>query len=257
MSLIFSFYTLQVYQCFQGVSKRITGIRWVDPLNANPTKYSNSFKQFAGSLPTNCLSMLDHFVGLNGLYAAAKQEFHYCKLFTLHQKVFFEGVCHCVCVCLWLLHLFVENLTFLWKMYINKSVLQKIWFSLSSVWEETIIKSSYTAVTVMLSWLAKLMNFCGGSEAVLKNQVSGFNNIKLTDMYFSEIFLFWNLGIYLWPKVSHWSQICSAYEPACIWIWLYLKFYQQNCKYNTHWVTNGKSGTEGILAINNVHWTFF
>ena len=105
-------------------------------------------------------------------------------------------------------------------------------------------------------WLFS-MNFCGGSEAVLKNQVSGFNNIKLTDMHFSEIFLFWNLGIYLWPKVSHWSQICSAYEPACIWIWLYLKFYQQNCKYNTHWVTNGKSGTEGILAINNVHWTFF
>ena len=163
----------------------------------------------------------------------------------------FVIVCVSVCGCFifsWKIWLFSERC---------KSVLQKIWFSLSSVWEETIIKSSYTAVTVMLSWLAKLMNFCGGSEAVLKNQVSGFNNIKLTDMHFSEIFLFWNLGIYLWPKVSHWSQICSAYEPACIWIWLYLKFYQQNFKYNTHWVTNGKSGTEGILAINNVHWTFF
>ena len=36
----------------------------VNPLNANPTKRSNTLKQFVGKLPTNCLSMLDHFVGL-------------------------------------------------------------------------------------------------------------------------------------------------------------------------------------------------
>ena len=40
------------------------------PLNASPTKWSNTFKQFAGKLPTNCLSVSDHFVGLalKGIY---------------------------------------------------------------------------------------------------------------------------------------------------------------------------------------------
>ena len=33
-------------------------------LNANPTKWSNTLKQFVGNLPTNCLCVLDHFVGL-------------------------------------------------------------------------------------------------------------------------------------------------------------------------------------------------
>ena len=36
----------------------------VNPLSANPTKWSNTLKQFVGFLPTNCLSVFDHFVGL-------------------------------------------------------------------------------------------------------------------------------------------------------------------------------------------------
>ena len=35
-----------------------------NPLRANPTKWSNTLKQFVGILPTNCLSVFDHFVGL-------------------------------------------------------------------------------------------------------------------------------------------------------------------------------------------------
>ena len=35
-----------------------------NPLSANPTKWSNTLKQFVGNFPTNCLSMFDHFVGL-------------------------------------------------------------------------------------------------------------------------------------------------------------------------------------------------
>ena len=34
------------------------------PLSANPTKWSNKLKQFFGNLPTNCLSVFDHFVKL-------------------------------------------------------------------------------------------------------------------------------------------------------------------------------------------------
>ena len=36
----------------------------INPLSANPTKWSNTLKQFVGNFPTNCLSVFDHFVGL-------------------------------------------------------------------------------------------------------------------------------------------------------------------------------------------------
>ena len=35
-----------------------------NPLNANPTKWSNTLKQFVGKLPANCLIVFDQFVGL-------------------------------------------------------------------------------------------------------------------------------------------------------------------------------------------------
>ena len=34
----------------------------LNPLNANPTKWANTLKQFVGKLPMNCLSVFDHFV---------------------------------------------------------------------------------------------------------------------------------------------------------------------------------------------------
>ena len=34
------------------------------PLSDNPTKWSNTLKQFVGKLPMNCLCVFDHFVGL-------------------------------------------------------------------------------------------------------------------------------------------------------------------------------------------------
>ena len=40
----------------------------LNPLSANPTKWSNTLKQFVG-MQTNCLSVFDHFVilALKGL----------------------------------------------------------------------------------------------------------------------------------------------------------------------------------------------
>ena len=35
-----------------------------NPLSANPTKWPNTLKQFVGKLPTNRLSVFDHFVKL-------------------------------------------------------------------------------------------------------------------------------------------------------------------------------------------------
>ena len=41
----------------------------INPLNANPTKWSDTLKQFVSNLPTNCLSVFYHFVilALKGL----------------------------------------------------------------------------------------------------------------------------------------------------------------------------------------------
>ena len=43
----------------------------IKPLSANPTKWSNTLKQFVGKLPTNCLNVFHHFVklALKGLKA--------------------------------------------------------------------------------------------------------------------------------------------------------------------------------------------
>ena len=37
---------------------------YINPLSANFTKWSNILKQFVSNLPTNGLSVFDHFVGL-------------------------------------------------------------------------------------------------------------------------------------------------------------------------------------------------
>ena len=36
----------------------------LNPLNAKLTKWPNTLKQFVGNLPTNCLSVFGHFLGL-------------------------------------------------------------------------------------------------------------------------------------------------------------------------------------------------
>ena len=36
----------------------------LNPLSANPEKWSNTVKQIVGNLPTICLSVFDHFMNL-------------------------------------------------------------------------------------------------------------------------------------------------------------------------------------------------
>ena len=38
-----------------------TNVSQVNPLSTNPTKWSNTLKQFVGKLRKNCLSVFDHF----------------------------------------------------------------------------------------------------------------------------------------------------------------------------------------------------
>ena len=45
-------------------SKNLCDAVKFNPLNANPTKWSNTLKQFVAKLQTNCLSVFDHFLKL-------------------------------------------------------------------------------------------------------------------------------------------------------------------------------------------------
>ena len=47
----------------------------VNPFSINPTRWSNTLKQFVGKLSTDCLSLFDHFVGLvlKGLKSSPSQ----------------------------------------------------------------------------------------------------------------------------------------------------------------------------------------
>ena len=73
-----------------------------NPLNANFTKWSNTFKQIAGNLPTNCLSVFDHFVGLvlKGLKSVQVAWIH------LHLKRTLPYVLHIILLSWFFLHLF-------------------------------------------------------------------------------------------------------------------------------------------------------
>ena len=53
----------------------------LNPLNANPEKWSNTLKQIVGNLPTICLSVFDHFMnlalkGLNKMHVKTKEWFY-------------------------------------------------------------------------------------------------------------------------------------------------------------------------------------
>ena len=68
----------------------------LNPLSTNPTEWSNTLKQFVGKLPTNCLSVFDHFMklALKGLTLWLEVTFQ--NLITSSWTVTFstyEGVC--------------------------------------------------------------------------------------------------------------------------------------------------------------------
>ena len=57
----------------------------LNTLSSNPTEWSNTLKQFVGKLPTNCLSLFDHFVGLplKG-FKKVTQKKYYVLLLTIN-----------------------------------------------------------------------------------------------------------------------------------------------------------------------------
>ena len=68
-----------------------------NPLNTNPTKWSNTLKQFVGKLSTNWLSVFDHFVKLAlkalGFSACPRQILDFARLnliFYYYYYYYFE-----------------------------------------------------------------------------------------------------------------------------------------------------------------------
>ena len=57
----------------------ISEINLINPLSANPEKWSNTLKQIVGNLPTICLSVFDHFMNLafKGLRYKFQKRFKY------------------------------------------------------------------------------------------------------------------------------------------------------------------------------------
>ena len=53
-------------------------MKFVNPLSANPTKWTNTVKQFVGKLPMNCLSVFDRFekLALKGLGTLKNVKLH-------------------------------------------------------------------------------------------------------------------------------------------------------------------------------------
>ena len=59
----FTVNNLGEYTVKKSSSEELNGISQLNPLSANPTKWSSTIKQFVVKLPTSCLSVFDQFVG--------------------------------------------------------------------------------------------------------------------------------------------------------------------------------------------------
>ena len=87
----------------QTLSRQVNGYRSSHPevffkkgvlknLNANPTKYPNTPKQFVGNLSMNCLNVFDHSVNLafKGLRIAENSQEKTCAFLTKLQATTFN-----------------------------------------------------------------------------------------------------------------------------------------------------------------------
>ena len=63
-SFLLTFPVKAVSQMFDRVLNTLLICIYVNPFSANFTKWLNTPKQIVGNLPTNCLSVFDHFAGL-------------------------------------------------------------------------------------------------------------------------------------------------------------------------------------------------
>ena len=76
-------------------------------LSTNPTKWSNTLKQFVGNLSTNCLSVFDYFVGL--ALKGIKSQTPLSLISTVGEKHLMLWLRNCVTFSFYLLPTFLQN----------------------------------------------------------------------------------------------------------------------------------------------------
>ena len=76
----------------QGQSSVFHYLMAFNSLSTNPTKWPNTLKQFVGSLPTNCLSVFDHFMNL-AVKGLSSSQSHICySLLDTRSNIFGQNL---------------------------------------------------------------------------------------------------------------------------------------------------------------------
>ena len=95
-------------------------------LSVNPTKWPNILKQLVGNLPTNCLSVFDHFVKLalkDLIFRTILTVYSILLMLIMHTKTGFP------------------NLMLVWTGKVNK------------IWTEKVIRRMFTLLTIYFAML--------------------------------------------------------------------------------------------------------
>ena len=107
----------------------------INSLSANFTKMSNTLKQFIDNLPTNCLSVFDHFVGLalKGLRTTS------CTF-----SLYFFVQCK-RCWISWTINPFVSNVPFLYPLKTSENLKVNLTFMKPDIYETQAIRNNVAA----------------------------------------------------------------------------------------------------------------
>ena len=89
-------------------------IQLLNPLSGSPTKWSNTLKQFLGNMPTNWLSMFDHFVKLALEGLSSKYQFFFFSLTTKPKPNYFENIWHLCIIYNYAQHIYVLRKMLIW-----------------------------------------------------------------------------------------------------------------------------------------------
>ena len=136
-SITCTMHCLEFYSYVFGVNLICTFHMYIciNPLSAKFTKWSNTLKQLVGKLPTNCLSVFDHFVGL-ALKGLSYKDFH----------MYF---------CLLLLPMAV----FVTRLVPSCEISKKIYLCLSACRSSLVYQSAISSLTFHLIWLENHIYF--------------------------------------------------------------------------------------------------
>ena len=113
----------------------------INPLSVNFTKWSNTLKQFVGKLPTNCLSVFDHFAGLAFKGLKTYHSFYFHQLKSSLQWNFFHEL---------------KLLSWVWEKLL---ILKLSKFNFPVLLNTIILKTGYTTKPSNLYYIINFLEF--------------------------------------------------------------------------------------------------